>query len=403
MALSNTISAITREKFIPVLVDNIFNSNVLNLKLLKNADKIDGGVKINVPVEMAQNGNSGWLEAGVAGTTAQALTDIADKAVYDWATAYNAIIISSDEQHINMGSNQVLSLLKAKLSNAEKTMKDLFGTGVFNGSGLFGVAPPSAISNGLVSLNGAGIFDGASNVAATILAHDNGNGLIHDMTGLSGTVTAVPEGAIAETIIGYDRTLAGITSASAGTNDYWNSNLGTFEWAIGTIGGASGGTALALDGTNDTGACSFANFCSTTSGVAGGVKAMTQMYGACSVDSDQPDLIVTTQVVYDAYETALQANKRYEGDATLGDAGFQALRFKGSSVVVDSHVPAGHMYFLNTRYLDYKVHSKRFFSFEDFKPMETKDGIQARLFFMGQLTCSNPRMQGLLVGGPTGY
>ena len=81
MALSNTISAITREKFIPVLVDNIFNSNVLNLKLLKNAEKLDGGVKINVPVEVAQNGNSDWLAAGTAGTTAQALTDIADKAV----------------------------------------------------------------------------------------------------------------------------------------------------------------------------------------------------------------------------------------------------------------------------------------------------------------------------------
>ena len=397
MALSNTISAITREKFIPVLVDNIFNSNVLNLKLLKNAEKLDGGVKINVPVEIAQNGNSDWLAAGTAGTTAQALTDIADKAVYDWATAYNAIVISSDEQHINMGSNQVLSLLKAKLSNAEKTMKDLFGTGIFNAS---------QVTNGLVTLNGAGTFDGGGggSSAATAKAHDNGNGLIHDASSWTGSdAYFIPEGAIAESIVGYDRSLAGITSASAGTNDYWNANLGTFEWAIGTVGGASGGTALAVNGSNDTGACSFANFCSTTSGVAGGVKAMTQMYGACSIDADSPDLIVTTQVIYDAYETALQANKRYEGDATLGDAGFQALRFKGASVVVDSHCPAGHMYFLNTKYLDYKVHSKRFFSFEDFKPMETKDGIQARLFWMGQLTCSNPRMQGLLVGGPTGY
>ena len=127
------------------------------------------------------------------------------------------------------------------------------------------------------------------------------------------------------------------------------------------------------------------------------------MYGACSVDSDQPDLIVTTQVIYDAYETALQANKRWTGDATLGDAGFQSLGFKGASVVVDSHVPAGQMYFLNTKYLDYKVHNKRFFAYEDFKPMETKDGIQARICWMGELVCSNPSMQGVLVGGPVGY
>ena len=107
--------------------------------------------------------------------------------------------------------------------------------------------------------------------------------------------------------------------------------------------------------------------------------------------------------LFDAYETALQANKRWQGDATLGDAGFQTLQFKGASVVVDSNCPAGQMYFLNTKYLDYKVHSKRNFAFEDFKPLEAKDSIQARLFWMGQLTCSNPRMQGMLVGGPTGY
>ena len=353
---------------------------------------MDGGVKINVPVETTQNGNSDWLAAGTAGTTAQALTDIATKATYDWATAYNAIVISSDEQHINMGSNQVLSLLKAKLSNAEKTMKDLFGVGIFNAT---------QVSNCLVNLNGIGTFDGGESVAHA-QAHDNGNGLIHDLSagGFADNLW-LPEGGTAESIVGYDRSLAGITSGTPGTNDFWNANLGTFEFAIGKVGGASDGAAI--DESNDTGACSFANFCSTTSGVAGGVKAMTQMYGACSIDSDQPDLIVTTQVIYDAYETALQANKRYEGDASLGDAGFQALRFKGASVVVDSHVPAGHMYFLNTRYLDYKVHSKRNFAFEDFKPMEVKDGIQARLFWMGQLTCSNPRMQGLLVGGPTGY
>ena len=53
--------------------------------------------------------------------------------------------------------------------------------------------------------------------------------------------------------------------------------------------------------------------------------------------------------------------------------------------------------------LDFKVHSKRNFAMEDFKPLETKDAIQSRIFWMGQLVCTNPRMQGLLVGGPTAY
>ena len=34
------LSALTKDKFIPILVDNIFNSNAVLLKLLKNAEKL---------------------------------------------------------------------------------------------------------------------------------------------------------------------------------------------------------------------------------------------------------------------------------------------------------------------------------------------------------------------------
>ena len=130
---------------------------------------------------------------------------------------------------------------------------------------------------------------------------------------------------------------------------------------------------------------------------------MTRMYGALTVDNDQPDLIITTQAIYDAYETSLQANKRFAGSDEIGNAGFDSLRFKGATVVVDSHCPAGQMYFLNTDYLDFKVHNQRNFAFEDFKRLEGSDNLQSRLFWMGQLTCTNPRMQGVLGGGPSDY
>lgn len=381
----------------PVLTDNIFNSNVLCLKLLKNADKIDGGVKINVPVETTANGNSGWLAPGGAGTTAQAVTDIADKAVYDWATAYNAIVISSDEQHINMGSNQVLSMMKAKMKNAEKTMKALFSTSMF---------AASVSGNAINSLNGTGVYDGNGPYAQAV-AHSANSGLglfTGALTAGSGNVYWVPEGQVDNGIVGFDRELGGITSGSVGTNDYWNSRLSSFEYAIGHVGGDVSAAAVNLNGSNDSGYTSFSNFTQTSNGVAAGIKAMTRAYGEATIDNDQPDLIVTTQVIYDAYESALQANKRFSsGDNALADAGFQSLNFRGASVVVDDSCPSGQMYFLNTKYLDFKVHSKRNFAIEDFKPMETKDGIQARLFWMGQLTCSNPRMQACLVGGPQSY
>ena len=379
MALTNTVSALTREKFLPILVDNIFNSNALCLKLLKNAEKLDGGVAINVPVEYAQNGNSGWLADTGATATAQAMTDIAQKAVYNWATAYNSINISQNEVHMNMGSNQVLSILKAKMKNAEKTLRDLFGTALFN-AGL--------VTNGITSINGCGTL--ASGDYTGDDGSTAGGGVIEDL----GTDTAVwhAPGNVDNTVVGYNRSLGGINSDSL---TWWDSHIGSFP--------LSGGTRAVAEMVDATDVMTFAEFTSTTNGVADGVKAMTRAYSAASIDNDQPDLIVTTQPIFDAYESSLQANKRFDGDATLADAGFQTLRFKGATVVVDSHCDTGKMYFLNSKYLNFVVHAKRFFAMEDFKPQETADVIQSRIFFMGQLCASSPRMCSAMVDGPAGY
>ena len=375
MALSTTVSALTKDVFLPILVDNIFNSNVLCHKLLKNAELLDGGAQIVTPIEYAQNHNSGWLELGGLGSTGQTATEVAQKATWNWATAYNSIVLSGEEQFVNAGANQVLSVLKARMSNAEKTIKALFGTGMFN-AGL--------VSNGLTTLNGAG-----SLASGDYTGDDAGGGILETLTDTS--VYHAP-GNVDDAVVGYNRSLGGINSDSL---TWWDSTIGSFPLAGGTR--AEGAMVDATD------VMSFAEFGSTTNGVADGIKAMTRMYGHLTIDNDQPDLIVTTQEIYDAYESALQGNKRFEGDASIADAGFQSLRFKNASVVVDSHCPTGQMYFLNTKYLDFKVHAKRNFAFEDFKAMEAKDGIQARIFWMGNLVCTAPRMQGMLVAGPSGY
>ncbi len=419
MALTNTLSALTREKFMPILVDNIFNSNALCLKLLKNAEKLDGGSKIVTPVEYATNSNTGFLSyassGGVldlnegqpntitgSGRTAQDITDIARRAEWNWATAYSAVLINGEEIKMNEGSNKVLSIMKARMSNAEKSIRDVFGTGLF---------ASTKVTNGLTTLNGAGTYDGGqTSTNAKLWDNLSHGGYINDYSSTTGTGLFLPESGNDSAsgidcdgaIIGFDRKLGGIdTDGGPTTNTYWNANLDSFVWTVGHTTGTD--TALNNDGSDDFQYLTFDHFTSTTNGVAKGVKAMTQMYGACTVDADQPDLIVTTQTIFDAYETALQANKRFEGDATLADAGFSTLRFKGASVVVDSHCPAGHMYFLNTKYLDFKVHSKRNFEFENFRNLEANDVMQSRIFWMGQLICTNPSRQGLLVGGPVGY
>lgn len=348
----NALSSLTRDKFIPVLVDNIFNSNVLAFKLLKNAEKLDGGKKIITPLEYGLNTAQGYYSGyDVLDTTP---SDPITSAEWDWRLAYATISISGEDELKNSGDSQVLSLLKSKMRNAEKSLKDMFGLSMFNGDG---ASEPA--SGEVVALGGAK-YDA------------------------SATTTDFVGSGVNNCIIGFDRELGGINSS---TYTWWDAQTASFKEA---------------DGTS---ASTFLQHITvpTNGGVSEIITDMTKMYGKCTIDNDSPDLIVTTQVLMDAYETSLMSNKRFEGASDLADAGFQTLRFKGATVVVDSHVPAGQMYFLNTKYLDFKVHSKRNFVFEDFQKPVNQDARVAKIFWMGQLTCTNPRMQGVLVGGASDY
>ena len=360
MALNyNALSALTRDKFLPILVDNIFNSNVITFRLLKNAEKLDGGKKIITPLEYGKNTAQGFYSGyDVLNTTP---SDPITAAEWDWKMAYATISISAEDELKNSGDSQVLSLLKAKMRNAEKSLKDMFGNSVFGSDQAApGYGTPDA--NEITQLLGAK-FNSASAASGNIPADVD-----------SGT-------ACNNSIISIDRSLGGIVSTSAAGNAWWNSNVLPFQAT----------------------APSWTDLITATNGTSFLMKKMTQMYGKCTIDNDSPDLIVTTQVIFDAYESSLQANKRFEGTSDLADAGFQTLRFKGAEVVVDSHVPDGVMLFLNSRYMDFKVHSKRNFTFEDFQKPINQDSRVAKIFWMGNLTCTNPRMQGALVGGPSTY
>ena len=286
----NALSSLTRDKFIPVLVDNIFNSNVLAFRLLKNAEKLDGGKKILTPLEYGLNTAQGYY------------SDPITSAEWDWKLAYATISISGEDELKISGDSQVLSLLKSKMRNAEKSLKDMFGNSLFGvGDTTVGNTTPSA--NEITAISGASYDTSAS-------------GTDYVKTGADGCV------------IGFDRSLGGIDSA---TYTWWDAKTMSFNDA---------------DGTDES---SWAEHLDNSNGVSQIVQDMTKMYGKCTIDNDSPDLIVTTQVLMDAYESSLQSNKRFEGSSDLADAGFQTLRFKGATVVVDSHVPDGCMYFLNTK------------------------------------------------------
>lgn len=133
---------------------------------------------------------------------------------------------------------------------------------------------------------------------------------------------------------------------------------------------------------------------------AGGVDAMRTKYNDVTRGSDKCDFIITDQATFERYEKVLQPQERFN-DTDLADAGFDNLLFKGAPVAFDTYIgdlSAGNMYFLNSKYLNLFVHKDANFATTDFVTPQDQDAKTAKILFMGELTCSNRRFQGAILG-----
>lgn len=161
--------------------------------------------------------------------------------------------------------------------------------------------------------------------------------------------------------------------------------LGNIVEASGTVGGinraTSGNEFWQSYEENTAGALTLAD--------------MATAYNSVSVGNDHPDMVLTTQTLFEKYESLLQPQLRYT-DAKTADAGFQNLLFKSAPVTYDVHCTAGVMYFLNSKYLTLVGHSGKWFEQTDFVRPENLDARYALIMCYGNLTCRNAAKQGKL-------
>jgi hypothetical protein len=127
------------------------------------------------------------------------------------------------------------------------------------------------------------------------------------------------------------------------------------------------------------------------------IAYMATAYNTVSVGNDQPNVILTTQTLYEKYETLLQPQMRF-ADSKTADAGFQNLMYKGAPVVYDVNCDAGYMYFLNTKYLRLVGHSDVWFKPTPFVRPNDKDARYAQILCYGNLVTSNRKRQAVLTG-----
>jgi len=129
---------------------------------------------------------------------------------------------------------------------------------------------------------------------------------------------------------------------------------------------------------------------------------MKNMWLETTRGTDGVDIIVADQTLYKVFWDNLTDRQRIT-DASEGIQGFQTLKFVTADVVMDggpdphnSGIPATHMYFLNSDYLKFKVHSAtNFVPFERREPVN-QDALVVPILFAGNLTCSNRSLQGVV-------
>lgn len=131
----------------------------------------------------------------------------------------------------------------------------------------------------------------------------------------------------------------------------------------------------------------------TSATTAQTITAMNNKYNTVSVGNDQPNLILTTQALFEGYEKLIQANQRFQ-DTTAADAGFQNLMFKGAPILFDTYVDSAYMYFLNTKYLQLIGHSANWFRATPFKQPDNQDVRVAQILLYGNLVATNRKRLG---------
>ena len=177
-------------------------------------------------------------------------------------------------------------------------------------------------------------------------------------------------------------------------------SLGTGLFNAGTTTDAIEGLRLACAGTGST----YGGISKTTyswwrgqtdaTSTAFTLPVFQALFGDCTVDNDRPTVAVTTQDIYDDVYGTLQPQQRFT-DKTTANGGFTNILLNGIPIIVDSHCPQYYMFLLNENYLEIVAHRDENFRFEPFIKPVNQNVSTAKVYWAGNLTCSNARMQGM--------
>jgi len=184
--------------------------------------------------------------------------------------------------------------------------------------------------------------------------------------------------------------------------------LGTGIWSNGSNTKSIDGIQWAVDDGTEGASTTYGGISRTTfpfwkcqidtATSATGLSALQNLFGKASEGGRHPTVIVSPQANYNFYWALNTSAQTFPiepagRDVQLAQAGFSNLVFNGTPWLVDSHCQASHVYMLNEDYFTLGVHPRADMWLEDFQVPVNQDAISAKLYWGGQLMCTNPARQ----------
>lgn len=154
-------------------------------------------------------------------------------------------------------------------------------------------------------------------------------------------------------------------------------------------------SAGGIDGNTNTWWQSYLDEASPDEGLT--LRDLSHAYNSVSFGADKCDFEVTTQVLYEEYESLLQANQRFT-DANTAKAGFDNLLHKAGVVVWSDFCPAESWYFLNSRHIKLVVLDGKWMKWNGFIQPYDKDAKYGLITSYGTFATDGRRYLGKLTG-----
>lgn len=129
-------------------------------------------------------------------------------------------------------------------------------------------------------------------------------------------------------------------------------------------------------------------------------NALINLYNNCSKGLATPDLIISTQELFERYE---KDNRQYLQlrDTNLLDVGFMNMKFKRATWMWNENcrkttaTTENHLYMINTDFMGMTLHSQRNFKMSQFVSPYDQDARVAQILLAGNMTLNNGRFQGV--------